>query len=346
MDLELSEEQRQTVETIRRFLEKEIKPHVERWDHQNEYPTEARDAFKEMGLYGAIIPTEYGGLGWDTVTYALVITELAACWMTLSSMINTQMIMAHSVLDAGTEEQKKKWLPKMATGEMRGGLALSEAHGGSDVAGMLTTAKKDGDVYRINGSKMWITNSDGNSFFLLAKTDTTCSPPHGGISGFIMETGAEGFKVSRDIPKLGLKGIPTSELSFEDFPVPAENLLGGKEGQGFVQVMRGLELGRINVAARSVGVRLGQPAPGRSRRPRDRRASSTTSASSASWVDAPPRANRSGAPAAAVSVAATTAPCSAVAICAVSRSWICSRLAKPSTRRASLLSPTTRPFGR
>ncbi|MCB0220212.1 MAG: acyl-CoA dehydrogenase family protein [Chrysiogenetes bacterium] len=254
MDLELSEEQRQTVETIRRFLEKEIKPHVERWDHQNEYPTEARDAFKEMGLYGAIIPTEYGGLGWDTVTYALVITELAACWMTLSSMINTQMIMAHSVLDAGTEEQKKKWLPKMATGEMRGGLALSEAHGGSDVAGMLTTAKKDGDVYRINGSKMWITNSDGNSFFLLAKTDTTCSPPHGGISGFIMETGAEGFKVSRDIPKLGLKGIPTSELSFEDFPVPAENLLGGKEGQGFVQVMRGLELGRINVAARSVGV--------------------------------------------------------------------------------------------
>ncbi len=256
MAIELSADQRQILDSLRKFLDKEVRSHVSRWDHEDEYPQAALDGFKEMRLFGATIPQEYGGLGWDTVTYALAVMELARCWMTLSSMLNTQLMMAHAVKTFGTEEQKKRWLPKMATGELRGGLALSEAHGGSDVASMKTRATRKGDVFLINGSKMWITNSDGNIFFLLAKTNPGSDPPHAGISGFIIEKGAPGFTVSRNIPKLGLRGIPTSELTFEDFPVPASNLLGGPEaeGKGFFQVMNGLELGRVNVAARSCGV--------------------------------------------------------------------------------------------
>lgn len=254
MDLELSAEQKTTVETIRKFLDKEIRPHVRRWEHADEYPQLALDRFREMGLLGATIPEEYGGLGWDVVTYALVITEIAACWMSLSGIINTNLIMAHAIKTFGTDEQKKHFLPKIAAGELRGGLALSEAQGGSDVANIRCAARRKGDVYLINGAKMWITNSDGNAFFLLARTDEKADPAHAGISGFIIEKGHPGFQVSRNIPKLGYKGIPTSELVFEDFPVPASSLLGGKEGEGFYQVMNGLELGRINVAARAVGV--------------------------------------------------------------------------------------------
>lgn len=254
MDLQLTEEQRTTVETIKKFLDKEARPHVSQWEHNDEYPTDIVEAFKEMGLFGATIPEEYGGLDWDVLTYALVVEEISSCWMSLSGVVNTHLIMANAVKNFGTEEQKKHFLPKMATGEKRGGLALSEAQGGSDVAAMRTVANKDGDQYIVNGSKMWITNSDGNCFFLLAKTDPDAKPVHSGISGFIIEKGHEGFQVSRNIPKLGYKGLPTSELTFEDFPVPAFNLLGGEEGKGFSQVMNGLELGRINVAARAVGV--------------------------------------------------------------------------------------------
>ncbi|MCB0219274.1 MAG: acyl-CoA dehydrogenase family protein [Chrysiogenetes bacterium] len=254
MDLQLTEEQRSTIETIKKYLDKEARPHVSKWEHNDEYPTDVVEGFKEMGLFGATIPEEYGGLGWDVITYALVVEEISACWMSLSGVVNTHLIMANAVKNFGTEEQKKHWLPKMATGEKRGGLALSEAQGGSDVASMRTLAKRDGDQYLINGAKMWITNSDGNTFFLLAKTDPETKPPHAGISGFIIEKGHEGFQVSRNIPKLGYKGLPTSELVFENFPVPAFNLLGGEEGKGFAQVMNGLELGRINVASRAVGV--------------------------------------------------------------------------------------------
>ncbi|MEW6774932.1 MAG: acyl-CoA dehydrogenase family protein [Bdellovibrionota bacterium] len=254
MDLEITLEQRTTVDTIRKFLDKEIRPHVREWEHADQYPTPALEAFKEMGLFGATIPEEYGGLGWDVVTYALVVSELSSCWMSLSGMINTHLIMAHAVKTYGTEEQKKRFLPKFAKAELRGGLALSEAQGGSDAANIRCAAKKKGDYYLVNGTKMWITNSDGNAFFLLSRTDPDANPVHAGISGFIVEKGHPGFRVSRNIPKLGYKGIPTSELVFEDFPVPVENLIGGKEGQGFYQVMGGLELGRINVAARAVGV--------------------------------------------------------------------------------------------
>lgn len=254
-EFEMTEEQRVTVDTIRKFLDKEIRPHVREWEHNDLYPHDAVAAFKEMGLFGATIPEKFGGLGWDVVTYVLVITELAACWMSLSGVINTHLIMAKVVENFGTDEQKERWLPKMASGQNRGGLALSEAQGGSDVAGMRTIARRDGDNYIVNGAKMWITNAEqGNTFLLLAKTDPETDPPHKGISAFVIEKGHPGFKVSRNIPKLGYKGIRTCELAFEDFPVPARDLVGATEGQGFYQVMNGLELGRINVAARAVGV--------------------------------------------------------------------------------------------
>ena len=250
----LTEDQRAILASIRGFLNKECRPHVRRWDREDEYPEVALRGFREMGLYGATIPEEYGGLGWDTTTYVLMIMEIAACWMSLSGMINTHLIMANAVAGFGTDDQKQRWLPKMATGELRGGLALSEASGGSDVAALKCRAERRGDHYVINGSKMWITNSDGNAFFLLCKTDTSIAPQHKGISGFIIEKGHPGFTVSRNLSKLGYKGIPTSELAFEDFEVPRTSLLGGEEGQGFYQVMGGLELGRINVAARAVGM--------------------------------------------------------------------------------------------
>ncbi len=251
---EPTDEQRAIVETLRKFLERECRPHVRRWDHDDSYPTEALEGFKELGLFGATIPEEYGGLGWDVTTYVLAIQEIAACWMSLSGMVNTHLIMAHAVERFGTPQQKARWLPRMARAELRGGLALSESSGGSDVAAMRCRAERRGDEYVINGSKMWITNSDGNAFFLLCKTAPDGDDPHRAISGFIVEKGHTGFRVSRNVPKLGYRGIPTSELVFEDFPVPATSLLGEEEGRGFAQVMGGLELGRINVAARAVGM--------------------------------------------------------------------------------------------
>ncbi len=254
MSFEPTEEQRAIADTVRKFCEKELRPHVKRWDQEDTYPDEALAGFREMGLFGATISEEHGGLGWDTTTYALVIMEIAGVWMSLSGIINTHLIMAHAVSSFGTDEQKKRFLPKMASGEKRGGLALSESRGGSDVAGLQCRARPDGDDYVIDGSKMWITNSDGNTFFLLARTDPDPSSKHQGISGFIIEKGGAGFEVSRNISKLGYRGIPTSELTFEGFRVPKENLLGDEEGQGFYQVMNGLELGRINVAARGAGM--------------------------------------------------------------------------------------------
>lgn len=251
---EPTEEQRAIVDTIRKFLDRECRPHVRRWDREDSYPDEALAGFTELGLFGATIPERYGGLGWDVTTYVLAIEEIAACWMSLSGMINTHLIMAHSVERFGTDEQKARWLPRMARAELRGGLALSEASGGSDVAAMRCRAERRGDHWVVNGSKMWITNSDGNAFLLVCKTAPDGDDPHRAISAFVVEKGHPGFRVSRNVPKLGYRGIPTSELVFEDFPVPGESLLGAVEGRGFAHVMGGLELGRINVAARAVGM--------------------------------------------------------------------------------------------
>ncbi|MEE8313807.1 MAG: acyl-CoA dehydrogenase family protein [Myxococcota bacterium] len=255
MLIELTDEQSQIVETVRKFVDNEVAPVASELDHRDEYPHALVERMKELGLFGATIPEEYGGIGLDYTTYAMVVEELARGWVSIPGLINSHLMMAYIVREFGTETQKRHWLPRFASGELRGGLALSEADAGSDVQAIRTTAKRAGDHYVINGAKMWITNArHGNTFALLAKTDPEADPPHRGMSMFIIEKGHPGFTVSRDIPKLGYRGLKTCELVFEDFPVPVENLVGEREGQGFKYVMSGLETGRINVAARGVGV--------------------------------------------------------------------------------------------
>jgi len=253
--IELTPEQEEIVGTIRKFVDNEIAPVASDLDHADEYPHAIVEKMKELGLFGATIPVEYGGIGLDYLTYAMVVEELARGWMSIPGLINSHLIMAYIVKTFGTDAQKRQWLPAFAAGEKRGGLALSEADAGSDVQAIRTTAQRTGDHYLINGTKMWITNARyGNTFALLARTDTDADPPYRGMSMFIIEKGHPGFRVSRDIKKLGYKGLKTCELVFENFEVPAENLVSGQEGGGFRFVMSALETGRINVAARGLGV--------------------------------------------------------------------------------------------
>lgn len=248
-------EQRQILSTIHRFVEREVKPVASELEHRDEYPHALVARMKELGLFGAIIPTEYGGMGLSFTTYALIIEEICRGWMSLTGVLNSHLLFAHILALFGTEEQKRRLLPAMASGEKRGGLALTEPHAGSDVQRIRTTAKKQGDHYLITGAKMFITNArHGNVLAVAAKTDPDADPTYAGISLFAAEKGAPGLTVSRDIKKLGYKGLDTCELAFEDFPAPADSLIGGEEGRGFKHVMGGLEVGRINVAARAVGV--------------------------------------------------------------------------------------------
>ena len=248
-------EQRQILSTIHRFVEREVKPVASDLEHRDEYPHALVARMQELGLFGAIIPTEYGGMGLSFTTYALIIEEICRGWMSLTGVLNSHLLFAHILALFGTEEQKRRLLPAMASGEKRGGLALTEPHAGSDVQRIRTTAKKQGDHYLITGSKMFITNArHGNILAVAAKTDPDADPAYAGISLFAAEKGAPGLTVSRDIKKLGYKGLDTCELAFEDFPAPADALIGGAEGRGFKHVMGGLEVGRINVAARAVGV--------------------------------------------------------------------------------------------
>ena len=248
-------EQRQILSTIHRFVEREVKPVASELEHRDEYPHALVARMKELGLFGAIIPTEYGGMGLSFTTYALIIEEICRGWMSLTGVLNSHLLFAHILALFGTEEQKRRLLPAMASGEKRGGLALTEPHAGSDVQRIRTTAKKQGDHYLITGAKMFITNArHGNILAVAAKTDPDADPAYAGISLFAAEKGAPGLTVSRDIKKLGYKGLDTCELAFEDFPAPADSLIGGEEGRGFKHVMGGLEVGRINVAARAVGV--------------------------------------------------------------------------------------------
>lgn len=248
-------EQRQILSTIHRFVEREVKPVASDLEHRDEYPHALVARMQELGLFGAIIPTEYGGMGLSFTTYALIIEEICRGWMSLTGVLNSHLLFAHILALFGTEEQKRRLLPAMASGEKRGGLALTEPHAGSDVQRIRTTAKKRGDHYLITGSKMFITNArHGNILAVAAKTDPDADPAYAGISLFAAEKGAPGLTVSRDIKKLGYKGLDTCELAFEDFPAPADALIGGAEGRGFKHVMGGLEVGRINVAARAVGV--------------------------------------------------------------------------------------------
>jgi len=240
--------------TLDRFLRNEVDPHVRALDHDDIYPAAIVDGMAALGLFGAIIGPGYGGLGLSARTYARIVERLSRSWMSLSGVINSHLMMAKIVERDGTEAQRRHWLPRFASGELRGGLALTEPDCGSDLQAIRTSAVRDGEHYVVNGAKMWITNSlHGNCLALLVKTDSAIEPRHRGMSVFIVEKGP-GFVVSRKLEKLGYKGIDTCALSFADFRVPAANLVGEVEGQGFKQVMRGLELGRINVAARGVGV--------------------------------------------------------------------------------------------
>lgn len=250
-----AEQERIILDGIDRFLERDVRPYVSELEHNDIYPQEIADKLKEMGLYGATISEDYGGLGLPVTTYAKIVEKISGVWMSVSGIINSHLIMAAAIERHGTDEQKQKYLPKMAAGELRGGVALTEPDAGTDLQAIRTTAKRDGNRgYVINGAKMWITNSiHGDCMALLAKTDPKAEPAHKGMSLFIAEKG-KGFKVARKLEKLGYRGIDTAELVFEDYFVPADCLIGGVEGRGLQQVLGGLELGRINVAARGVGI--------------------------------------------------------------------------------------------
>ena len=243
------------VNTVRHFVEKEVIPVASELEHRNEYPHELVRQMQAMGLFGLNIPEEYGGADVDTTTLAMVFEEISRGWLGLAGIIGSNSVMCDVLVHFGADDQKRRYLPSLATGERRGGICLSETNAGTDLQSITTTASRDGDVYRIRGSKMWITNArHGNTFLLLAKTDPAAQPAHRGMSAFIIEKGAPGLTVGRDIDKLGYKSVETCELHFDNFPVPAENLIGGAEGHGFKQVMTGLESERLNVAARGLGI--------------------------------------------------------------------------------------------
>ena len=249
------EARKQIVSLVKDFVKRDVEPIANAYDNEDIYPHELIPTMCELGLFGINIPAEYGGLGLDFTTFAMIFEELSKGWMSVSGIIGTHHILSHIVATYGTEDQRTRILPKMATGEIRGGLALTEPEAGSDAQNISTTAVKDGEEYIINGRKMFISNGDnGNAFALMAKTNPDSDPKHRGISCFIFEKPNEGFKVGQHLDKLGYRGLDTCELIFDDCRVPVENLVGGEEGRGFGQVMNGLETGRINVAARAVGV--------------------------------------------------------------------------------------------
>ena len=239
---------------VRDFVKREAIPVAAEHDENDTYPSELVDQMAEMGLFGMTVPEEYGGLGVDVTTFAMVFEELAKGWMSLTGPIGPHSMLTWGITKYGTEAQKKKWLPDLASGKKRGGLALTEPGGGTDVAGMQTRAIQNGEEYVINGTKQFITNGrNGDVFLLLAKTDMNIDPPHKGITGFIAEKGP-GFTAGKDFNKLGYRGVDTTELIFDNYRIDAENVLGSQVGNGFYQVMDSLETGRINVAARAIGV--------------------------------------------------------------------------------------------
>ena len=242
------------LDSVRRFLEREVKPYVHKLEHDDTYPEAIVEQMKALGLFGATIAAEHGGLGLSTTTYAKIVELVSTVWMSLSGIFNSHLIMAAAVQRFGTEAQKTRFLPRFATGEMRGGLALTEPDCGTDLQAIRTTARRDGDHYVVNGTKTWITNGIyGQCFALLVKTEPNASPRHRGMSLFLAEKGP-GFSVSRKLEKLGYKGIDSAELVFSDYRIPADRLIGGSEGRGLQHALGGLELGRINVAARGVGM--------------------------------------------------------------------------------------------
>jgi alkylation response protein AidB-like acyl-CoA dehydrogenase len=241
------------LDSVDRFLEREVKPYVRELEANDTYPEEIVEKMKALGLFGATIAGEYGGLGLPAVTYAKIVERVSAVWMSVAGIFNSHLIMAAAVQRFGTEAQRRRYLPRFASGAVRGGIALTEPDCGTDLQAIRTRAERQGEVYVVNGTKTWITNSiHGQILAVLAKTDPEAEPRHRGMSLLLIEKGP-GFKVGRKLEKLGYRGIDTGEIVFEDCRVPAENLIG-QEGRGLQQILSGLELGRINVAARGVGI--------------------------------------------------------------------------------------------
>jgi alkylation response protein AidB-like acyl-CoA dehydrogenase len=252
--MKLDAEEQAIVKTVRDFVDREVKPVVRELEHTNTYPEALIQQMKDMGIFGLAIPEPYGFVQVSTPCYALVTEELARGWMSLAGAMGGHTVVAKLILTYGTEEQQEKYLPRLATGELRATMALTEPGGGSDLQAMRTVARREGGEYVINGSKTWISNARRAGLVaLLCKTDPAAEPRHKGVSILLVEK-VPGFTVSKDLPKLGYKGVESCELTFDDARVPVDALLGAEEGQGFGQMMRGLEIGRIQVAARATGV--------------------------------------------------------------------------------------------
>ncbi|RSD21840.1 acyl-CoA dehydrogenase family protein [Amycolatopsis eburnea] len=259
----LTDVQSEILATVRQFVDKEVIPHAQELEHSDTYPADIVEGMKEMGLFGITIPEEYGGLGESLLTYALVVEEIARGWMSVSGVINTHFIVAHMISRHGTEAQKQHFLPRMATGEVRGSFSMSEPDLGSDVAAIKTRARRDGDGYVIDGSKMWLTNGgSSNLIALLVKTDEGAEKAHQNLTTFLVEKPegfgevAPGLTIPGKIDKMGYKGVDTTEAVFDGYKIGADMVLGEAPGKGFAYMMDGVEVGRVNVAARACGIAI------------------------------------------------------------------------------------------
>jgi alkylation response protein AidB-like acyl-CoA dehydrogenase len=255
MDFELSAEQRLLRDTMRSFVDAEIRPVARQWEEAGRYPEEIVTVMRQMGLFGLLVPEEYGGMAADMVSLAVVFEEISRGWMGVAGILGSHTLSCWMIAKYGTDEQKRAHLPALATGERRTGIALTEPGAGSDLQGIATTARRHGGGYVVNGRKTWITNArHADPLPVLVKTDPAASPPHAGMSVLLVDAGSAGYEVLRDLPKLGYRGPETCELVLDEVAVPAACLLGGTEGRGLQQVLAALEKGRINIAARAVGV--------------------------------------------------------------------------------------------
>lgn len=255
MKFELDEDQREFKALLRQFVDNEIIPVAREWEQAGRYPTEIVDGMKEMGLFGITVPEEYGGIDLDPVSFGLVFEEIARGWMGIAGILGSHSLACRLIAMHGAQEQKDKYLPDLATGKRRTGIGLTEPDAGTDLQGIRTTARLEGDHYVVNGTKMWITNARyADPLPVLVKTDPSASPAHKGMSVLLIEAGTPGFEVTKDIPKLGYKGTESCEILLDNVKVPVSQLVGGVEGRGMQQVLSALEWGRVNIAARSVGI--------------------------------------------------------------------------------------------